>query len=72
MRKADEMEIYISLKSMRFAWAYTIIFLLVWICYDYMKGNILGLPFILLTSQGIVFWSSQFIIRRIMAGKNEE
>lgn len=37
MRKMDEMELSISLKAIKWAWAYTILFLAIWIGYDYSK-----------------------------------
>ena len=72
MKKADEMDLYISLKSARLSWIYAVMFLLIWTWWEFLKGGNYWLPFILLTSQGLVFWSSQLILRRMMAGKSEE
>ncbi len=57
-RKMDEMEMSINLKVIRLAWVYCLLFLLVWIGYDWMKiGLFNGIAFILLTSQLVVYWA---------------
>ncbi len=45
MGKMDEMEMYISLKSIKIAWLYTIVFLFIWLVYDYITTSKFGLPF---------------------------
>ena len=72
MKKADEMEMYITLKSIKFAWLFTGIFLLVWSGYDTYKTSQIGLPLILLTSQNIIFYSCQLFFRHKLTGNNEE
>lgn len=71
--RADEMEMYINLRSIRIAWAYTVLFLLVWSVYVMVKFGELGWPFLLMISQNLIIFISQAIYRRkLMAGKNEE
>jgi FtsH-binding integral membrane protein len=72
MKKADEMEMQISLKSVRIAWAYSVLFLLVWAIYDFYQTQRLGLPFFLLCSQNAVLILSQMIIKRRVTAGNEE
>lgn len=72
MRKMDEMEIAISLKSVKWAWGYSVIFLFIWVIYDYMKvGSFNSLAFILLTSQNIIKTGIEQYLKWKM-GKNEE
>jgi len=42
MRKMDEMEMAISLKAVRFAWFYTVVFLFIWVMYDFIKHGYMG------------------------------
>ena len=72
LKKADEMEMQIILKSVRIAWAYSALFLLVWTVYEMIQTKRLGLPFILLLSQNAVLFLSQMIIKRRFTGGNEE
>lgn len=72
LKKMDEMEMYITLKSLRIAWVFTVICLIVWAVYDGIKTSQLGWPFILLVTQNIVFYTCQLIFKYRMAGKNEE
>ena len=37
MRKMDEMEMAITLKAVKWAWFYTVMFLFIWMVYDYIK-----------------------------------
>ena len=73
MRKMDEMEMAISLKAVRLAWFYTVVFLFVWCTHDFIKaGSFGGNPaFFLLVSQNIILLSSQLYLKRKM-GKNEK
>ena len=54
MRKMDEMELEINLKSVRITHIFTMFFLIVWVVYNWITYSTLGLPFILLLSQNIV------------------
>ncbi|KKG66243.1 hypothetical protein [Methanosarcina mazei] len=55
MRKMDEMEMNINLKAIKWAWLYTVLFLLIWTMYDYIKQGILNVAFFLLLTQSIVY-----------------
>ncbi|WMJ79383.1 hypothetical protein RBU49_10825 [Clostridium sp. MB40-C1] len=56
MRKMDEMELYISLKAIKYAWFYTVLFLFIWIVYDYLNQGVLNLPALfLLNTQNIIY-----------------
>lgn len=73
MKKMDEMEMHIALKSVRIAWVYTVVFLLVWIVYEYVTTSEFSyMLFNLLISQNLIFMISQLIFKHRMAGKNEE
>ena len=71
MRKMDEMEMSISLKSMKGAYAYTILFLAIWVIYDYIQTRKLGLGFLLLISQNLVLTGMQFFLKWKL-GKDEK
>ncbi len=73
MRKMDEMEMAISLKAIRLAWFYTVVFLFIWVLYDFLKTKSLneGPAFFLLITQNIILLSSQLYLKRKM-GKNEK
>lgn len=73
MRKMDEMEMAISLKAIKLAWFYTVLFLIIWITYDFITaGSFAENPaFFLLTTQNIIFLSSQLYLKRKMS-KNEK
>jgi len=72
MRKMDEMEMAISLKSVKWAWGYTVLFLLIWIIYDYIKvGSFNSLAFILLISQNLIKIGIEQYLKWKM-GKDEE
>lgn len=56
MRKMDEMELAISLKSVKWAWFYTVMFLFIWTVYDYFKEGRFNSPaFFLLITQNIIY-----------------
>ncbi len=55
-RKMDEMEMSINLKAIKSAWLFGILFLLVWVAYDWIKTDTLNIAFILMTSQLIIYW----------------
>jgi CDP-diglyceride synthetase len=68
MRKMDEMEMAITLRAVKWAWAYTIIFLFIWAIYDYIKvGSFNSLAFILLISQNIIKISIELYLKRKMS-----
>jgi hypothetical protein len=69
----DEMEMAISLKATRLAWFYTVVFLFIWIIYDFIKIGIFSEnpAFFLLITQNIILLSSQLYLKKKM-GKNEK
>ena len=72
MRKMDEMEMSINLQAIRLAWVYGLLFLLVWIGYEWMnKGLFNGIAFILMTSQLVIYWIVQLFLKWKL-GKDEK
>lgn len=67
MLKMDEMEMAITLKAVRVAWFYTVVFLFVWTIVEFSQSKTMGLPFILLISQNLVFMLVQLFLKRRMA-----
>ena len=59
MKKMDEMEMSISLKAIKWAWVYTVLFLAIWVIYDLIKTGTLGFEFLLLISQNMVLMGFQ-------------
>lgn len=74
MKKADEMEMSIQLRAVRWAWLYTSVFLAAWSLYDVIKWGVAGWPVFLLISQNLVqFFCVVFFRRRMgVSGKNHE
>jgi len=64
LKKMDEMEMQISLKSIKVAWIYTVIFLFIWSAYDYFTKSENGLAFFLLITENLVFLVTQLILKR--------
>lgn len=71
MRKMDEMEMSISLKSVRWAWFYTVMFLFIWVMFDWIQNRNTGLPFFLLITQNLVLLGTQTFLKWKMS-KNEK
>lgn len=71
MRKMDEMEMSISLKAIKGAWAYTILFLIIWFIYDYIQTRTFGLAFFLLITQNLVLIAIQSLLKWKL-GKDEK
>ncbi|MBC3887815.1 hypothetical protein GH810_05780 [Acetobacterium paludosum] len=71
MRKMDEMEMSISLKAIKGAWAYTVLFLAVWGVIDYIQTGRFGFPFFLLITQNLVFMAIQTFLKWKL-GKDEK
>lgn len=63
-KKMDELEMQISLKSIKIAWAYTIIFLFTWSCYNYFTESEWGLPHFLFITQNLVLLGTQYFLKR--------
>jgi len=68
MRKMDEMEMLIALKSARIAWFYTVVFLFVLVVKDYVVDSMFGWAFFLLITQNMVLLLSQLILKHRMSG----
>jgi formate hydrogenlyase subunit 4 len=62
MRKMDEMEKSLTLKSIRVSWVFTVVFLLVWGIINYINGLGQTLPMVLFMLQIIVVLISQRIL----------
>jgi len=71
MKKMDEMEMSISLKAIKWAWAYTILFLAIWVIYDFIQTKTLGFEFLLLISQNLVLMGFQ-MFSKWKLGKDEK
>ncbi|AKL96123.1 hypothetical protein CACET_c26780 [Clostridium aceticum] len=71
MRKMDEMEMSISLKSVRWAWFYTVMFLFIWVMFDWIQNGNRGLSFFLLITQNLVLLGTQSFLKWKMS-KNEK
>ena len=63
MRRMDEMEAYIALRSVRWAWLFTVIALLVWSICDFIRTGSLTMPFYLLIIQNMVYFFTTQISR---------
>ena len=70
--KMDEMEMSINLKAIRISWIFTILFLLIWIAYEWIvNGYFNWIAFIIMDSQMILYWGIQLVLKWKL-GKNEE
>ncbi len=65
------MEMSIRLKAIEWAWAYTIIFLAIWVIYDYIQTRTFGLAFFLMITQNLVLTAMQYFSKRKL-GKVEK
>lgn len=65
MKRMNEKEMLISLKAIRLAWLYSIVFLFIWIIFDFIKlGSFNDNPaFLLLITQNIILLLSQFYLK---------
>ncbi|MPM12874.1 hypothetical protein SDC9_59229 [bioreactor metagenome] len=71
-RKMDEMEMSINLKAIRLTWVYGVLFLLIWIGYDWIKAGLFnGMAFILMLSQLVIYWAAQLFLKWKL-GKDEK
>ncbi|WNF36809.1 hypothetical protein RJD24_20835 [Bacillaceae bacterium IKA-2] len=70
MKKMDEMEKSLTLKSIRVSWIFTGGFLLVWGILNYINGQGQTLPMVLFTMQIVVALISQRILA-MKTGDNE-
>ena len=67
--KMDEMEQFISLKSLKIAYAFTIAFLFIWVILDKINKETQSIAFFLLITQNLVLMISQVYFRKKMEGK---
>jgi len=68
-RKMDEMEQFISLKSLKVAYSFTIAFLFVWVILDKINKETQSIAFFLLITQNLVLMISQAYFRKKMEDK---
>lgn len=73
-KKADEMEMAISFKSMRLAWIFANLTLFVWLIISRLNDSDTYLIlFLIIAAQNIIFYSSKLIMtRRMTKGSDEE
>lgn len=71
MKKMDEMEMSISLKAIKGAYAYTILFLVIWFIYDYIQTRTFGLISFLLITQNLILMGIQLFLKWKL-GKDEK
>jgi len=70
--RMGEMEMSINLKAIRISWVFTILSLLIWITYEWIKYDSFNwIAFIIMDSQTILYWGIQLILKWKL-GKNEE
>ncbi len=68
-RKMDDMEQFISLKSLKFAYGFTIVFLFIWFILDYINKRTPSTALFLLVTQNLVLIFSQFYFKKKMEDK---
>lgn len=63
--KSDELESAIALQAAKWTWFYSTTFLFIWCTIIQIKtGDYPAIPFILLTSQNVVFFACHLIYRK--------
>ena len=71
--KADEMELSINFKAMRLSWVFVGVALTLWCIVKYiMEGEFPSVPFILLMTQNIIFFSAKLLIARRLTKNNSK
>jgi len=71
VRKMDEMEMSVNLRAIKCAWFYTIIFLTVWLIYNFIQTGDTGVPGFLLVTQNLVLFAVEFFLKRKL-GRDEK
>jgi len=71
MKKMDEMEMSISLKSIKFAWGYTVLVLFGYMTYEFTQTGKLGFAFLLLISQNMVLLGTQLWLKQRLSSDEE-
>ena len=70
--RMDEMEMSINLKAIRISWTSTLLLLLGWLLYDWIRSNFFNSwALIIMSSQLFLYWGIQLILKWKL-GKNEE
>ena len=68
LQKADEMEMFINFKSMRFSWLFVNIALFVWLIVALIKsGELNFIIFMIISFQNIIFFGSKIYMTRKMS-----
>lgn len=69
IKKADEMEMAISLKSMRLSWVFAVLALCAWCIAGFIiDGELPIIPFMILCIQNIIFFSAKLFFTRQLVG----
>ena len=71
MKKMDEMEMSVSLKSIKFAWGYTVLMLFGYMIYEFTQTGKLGFAFLLLISQNMVLLGTQLWLKQRLSSDEE-
>jgi len=62
------MEMHISFKSMRLAYIFVVIALIIWLALDFTKsGELPIVPFIIISLQNLIFFGSKIYLTRKMS-----
>lgn len=69
--KADEMEMAINFRATRLSWVSMIVLLVLWTLRELiLSGSLPLLPFLLLSTGGIVFWLTKLVLTRRLSGSS--
>lgn len=71
-KQEDEMDKYIALKSLRIAYWFTVLFLLIWAIVDLTKGNKHSIALLLFCMQNLLLIFFDRYFRRKLCERNEE
>lgn len=72
LNKADEMELSINSRAMKWAWFYTVSFLFIWAVYDYINnGDFNSLAFFLFITQNLIYLAISLFLKWKL-GKDEK
>lgn len=72
LKQEDEMDKYIALKSLRIAYWFTVLFLLIWAIVDLIKGNKHSIALLLFCMQNLLLIFFDRYFRRKLCEGNEE
>lgn len=71
-RKMDEMEVWVSFRAMRLAWAFENLALLVWAAVALLKGGVPTAIVIVLGQNFIYFAGYAYLSRKLSASQEDE